>query len=116
MLDFYGSVKSDVGKFAMQLPRNGHRVTGPIEEVGITKSDMLYASLLHLVANILQNNLARNDKEAPTIHGSNWTVATGVQTSSARFYVSGRHYLPISHEMGIPLTGGQHLANRLSKG
>ena len=55
-------------------------------------------------------------KKRPPYTGVIGTMAAGMQTSSAGFYITGLYHPPVIHEMGIMLGRRQRLSSRLSKG
>ena len=101
-----------------ELPVHGaedfQRVAGAVQEIGIAEADV-GCSLPDLLSDVLHDDLARHDKEPPSVDGRNGAVAAEMQATATRLDVSG--YSPgTSHlEGGIPGEGGQGLATGQSE-
>src|SRR5215470_8633796 len=86
-------------------------MTGTVEEVRIAKRHMR-GTRIHLLPDIGQHNVARNDEESSPIDRWNRTVATAVLAATARFDVSDHMRAAPAVETRILLQARQRGARR----
>ena len=111
VLDLGGEVEREGGKFRVQRPCHRERMTGAVEEVGITERDVGGAGG-HLLADVGQDDVARDDEEASAVHGRDRTVAAAVLAAAAGLDVADQMRGVLAIEVRVLFQGRQRGARR----
>src|SRR5207245_5743414 len=75
---------------------------GPIEKVGIAKSDMAHA-LCCLCSDICQHNLGRYSKETSAVNWCNWTMETGMFATTRCFSIPSKYLFSIEFQASVTI-------------
>jgi len=77
MLDLYRCIVGEVGEFLVELFDQWDAVTDSVEEVGIAKGDV-FGAHLHLLRDVLDDNVSLNDSEFSSVDRDNGAVSAEV--------------------------------------
>ena len=87
VLDLRREVERERRKRLVQRPRDGQRVAGTVEEIGIAERDVRGAGL-HLLADVREQHLDRHDEEPPAVDRRDRTVSAQMLAAAARLDVA----------------------------
>ena len=98
VLHLNGHVVREPGMLAVERFHDLHRVTDPVEEVGIAEGDVLRAGR-DLAADIFQHHLALDDAKRAVVHRHDGTVTAQVLAAPAG--------LGVAHDAGAVVGQGE---------
>ena len=100
VFDFDRTVEGEIWKRLVHCLNNANRVLGAIEEIGVAKRDVR-GSGLHLVLNVLKNDLLRHREESSPINRWDGAMKTKVFATTSCFRIAGQANHPILLKVGI---------------
>jgi hypothetical protein len=115
VLDLGGEVEGDGGELVVQGTRDGERVAGAVEEVGITEAHVRGARR-HLLAHVGEHDVSGHDHEAAAVDGRNRAVTAQVLAPAAALDVGDELPAPVVIELRVRLERGQGRAARRHEG
>jgi hypothetical protein len=100
VLDFDHAVEGDIGKLLVHRSDDAKRMSGAVQEIGVSKRDVSCASV-NLVANILKDDFPRHDEKSAFIDGWDRAMETEVLAAATRLHITSETIDAIVFKTGI---------------
>src|SRR5690242_16974015 len=109
VFDFDGGIKRHIRKFAVHRAGDAQRVSRAVEEIGVTKGDVLRA-LLNLRANVGQHQFGWDGEETTMIDRSDRAVLAGMLAAARGFRIANNARLAVPFHPGIAVERREYSA------
>ena len=115
VLDLRRAVEGEIWEAFVHRRGDAERVTGAVEEIGVTERDVPCAALNEL-PDVLEDDVLLHDADSPVVDDRHRAVSALVHAAVARLDIADGSLLAVDREMRVALERGKEIAGRRGEG